>query len=102
MNTENILKCEWDKFLSINPRSKDKRICLSCTSKIEMLKLTRTLRKYEEEDNRNNGSAWWTANRLNYGHTVILHDTLNVSGSLRAFEGLFFCLSSFPRALRLS
>lgn len=31
-----------------------------------MLKLTRerALRKYEEADNRNNGRAWWTDNRL--------------------------------------
>jgi len=31
-----------------------------------MLKLTRirVLRKYEEADNRNNGSAWWTDNTL--------------------------------------
>jgi len=37
-----------------------------CVSKVEMLKLTRirALRKYEEADNRNNGSAWWTDNRL--------------------------------------
>jgi len=37
-----------------------------CASKIETLKLTRirALRKYEEADNRSNGSAWWTDNRL--------------------------------------
>jgi len=46
-------------FLPINPYPRMSISVYLCASKIEVLKFTRirALRKYEEADNRNNGSA---------------------------------------------